>query len=109
MFELLYILGPDGRTPVPCADPEQWHNWFFRSAEQRIVARTRLGAEEVSTVFIGTNTEADFETPPCLFETMVLGGPHDGKVSKTRTWKEAEEQHKLFCEKIASGALETGG
>lgn len=29
MFELLYILGPDGRTPMPCSDLEQWRNWFF--------------------------------------------------------------------------------
>lgn len=109
MFELLYILGPDGRTPIPCADPDQWRDWFFGSPEQRIVAKTQIGEVEVSTAFIGANTEADFSIKPRLFETLVLGGPHDGVTSKATTWEEAEQQHKLMCERLAPGGPESVG
>lgn len=53
-------------------------------------------------MFIGANTEADFETQPHLFETMVFGGTNDGRMSKSRTWEDAEQQHKLVCAEIAS-------
>ncbi len=109
MYEMLYILGPDGRTPVPCADLEQWRDWFFGSPEQRIVANTQVGMVEVSTVFIGANTEADFSIKPRLFETLVRGGPHDGVTSKAATWEEAEQHHKLMCDRLAPGAPEPVG
>lgn len=107
MFELLYILGSDGRTPIPCADPDEWRDWFLGSPEQRIVAKTQIGVVEVSTAFIGANTEADFSIKPHLFETLVRGGPHDGVTSKAATWEEAEQQHKLMCERLASGGPES--
>jgi len=47
----------------------------------------------VSTVFTGMNQNYGSEGPPLLFETMILGGEHDGYQVRTSTWQEAEEAH----------------
>lgn len=58
----------------------------------RRVAKTAVGDAEVSTVFLGLDHSFAGSTP-ILFETMVLGGEHDGEQWRYATWAEAEAGH----------------
>jgi hypothetical protein len=84
----------DGHTPVPTDSVLEWGMAFEKS--DRIVAKTRVGECEVSTVFLGINHRWD-DGPPLLFETMIFGGPHDQYQTRSSTWEEAEEQHRAAC------------
>lgn len=98
-----FILGKDGRTPVPC-DLMQWAD----AVEQRRFAndpwrvdRTEFEGGHVSTVFLGLDHQFG-EGPPLLFETMIFGGTNDGWQDRYSTWEEAEAGHKKAVE-IAIG------
>lgn len=96
--ELFYILAEDGKTPIATQDmlllaqqsmhPEKW-----------IVAKSRSQDEEVtvSTVFLSLDHNHWGQGAPVLFETLVFGGPHDGRMSRYCTWDEAERGHKVMC------------
>jgi len=70
-----YILGDDGE-PVGPVDVLVWAEWFETHAQDRIVAKTKVGDAEVSTVFLGLD-HAFMGGPPILYETMIFGGPDD--------------------------------
>ena len=87
-----YIL--DGHTPV-AADLMTWARWFETNFDNRIVAKSRVWGCEVSTVFLGLDHQWG-GGPPLLFETLVFGGPLDGKMYRVTTWEEAEAAHKAM-------------
>ncbi len=90
-----YIL--EGKTPVPCDDLMTWADWF-ENADNRRVAKTESGDIRVSTVFLGLDhSYGDGE--PQLFETMIFGGEHNNEQWRCATWEQAEEQHRIACEK----------
>jgi hypothetical protein len=68
-----YIEDGDG-NPVPVEDWKAWAEWF--ETADRVVAKTKVGDAEVSTVFLGLD-HAFMGGPPILYETMVFGGPDD--------------------------------
>lgn len=92
-----YIL--EGRRPQP-ASLEGWAHWF--ETADRIVARTVMSAEiVVSTVFIGIDHNYTRAGPPILFETLVMGGSHDGEMDRYATWEEAERGHEEMIRHIS--------
>jgi hypothetical protein len=67
----------------------------------RIVAQVDITPDiRVSTVFLGGFMTYQDRVPK-LFETMVFGGPQDGRTEKAETWEEAERNHRAIV--ILSG------
>lgn len=101
-----YILGADGKTPVPAGDLIEWAKAYENrkkgacgpspGASWAQVDRTQVsGGVYVSTVFLGldhrfTNME---HGAPIVFETMIFGGVHDEWQDRCCTWDEAEALH----------------
>lgn len=54
----------------------------------------------ISTVFLGLDHNFSDLGTPLLFETMAFGGEHDQEKTRYHTWEEAENGHRLFCEKL---------
>lgn len=95
-----YILGgADGKTPVPCEDPEEWGK-KSEDSDGRRVARDEIGDVVVSTVFLGIDHNWTGKGPPVLFETMVFGGPLDEEQERCCTWAEAEAQHAAMVKRV---------
>jgi hypothetical protein len=73
---------------------------MYEDTGARIVAKTRVGESEVSTVFLGIDHQFG-EGPPLLFETMVFGGDGmDGHTRRYTTWAEAEAGHAEVVKEI---------
>ena len=67
----------------------KWIDWFLTT--DRSVARTILGEAQISTIFLGI-VQAD--EPFALWETMVMGGNHDGATRKcSGSRDQAEAMH----------------
>jgi hypothetical protein len=97
-----YILQPDGS--VTTADLVTWARWLEKS-ELRQIARDQLQDCLVSTVFLGTDHNFSHGGPPILFETMILGGPHDQYQDRYATKDEAIAGHAKAL-RIAQGEEE---
>lgn len=97
-----YVL--DGKKAVPEYDLLAWARWFEISNELRVVARTDFQGATVSTVFLALDHRFTSDGPPLIFETLVLGGGHDGAMDRYSTWEEAERGHAEMLRKI--GALQ---
>src|SRR5688500_10925875 len=104
-----YILGPDGKTPVPCDDLLKWaeqvenrHRTIRnRGKDPYKVAHTEITDEVcVSTVFLGLDHSFRSVGRPILFETMVFGGDKGGEMELCSTWEEAEKQHRQMVEQV---------
>lgn len=75
--------------------------------EYRRVAWDELpGGVRVSTVWVGINYEWHPDRPPLIFETMILGGPHDGRQWRYATLAAAAAGHGEAIRLAASGKLE---
>lgn len=90
--------------PVPTDDVLEWARWFGEATETgaRILAHDRderEGAPEVlvSTVFLGLNHSWVEDGPPLLWETMILGGIHNGYQRRYHTRAAAIEGHQIAC------------
>lgn len=83
-----YIL--NGHDVVPC-DLITWAKFFEKS--NRVVAKTKVGDSDVSTVFLGLDHRYGDEGPPMVFETMIFGGPLADYQKRCSTWAEAEAMH----------------
>ncbi len=86
-----YIL--EGHTPKVCHDVLTWGRWMEKA--KRHVAKTQVGAVNISTVFLGLDHSFNDDGPAVLFETMIFGGKHDQDEWRYHTWDEAEQGHKL--------------
>lgn len=97
MNTMLYILD-DNRQTIPVDDPKLWTASL--AEEDRIVAEDTIGDSLISTVFIGLDysmidKRADY---PCIFNTLILNGAHDGKTTFMPSWKTAQMMHRLFID-----------
>lgn len=97
----LYIL-KDGE-PVRCDDVLEWGRWMETGDRQIAQDRDESGTSDirVSTVFLGLD-HAFMGGTPILFETMIFGGPHDGRTRRYSTLDEALEGHQDMC-RLAKG------
>lgn len=91
MKQYKYILKDQGE-PVPCNDMMEWARWF-ENAENRKVAQEYVGGQLVSTVFLSLDHSFGAVGPPLLYETMILGGEHDGYQTRCATRDEALKMH----------------
>ena len=69
----------------------------------------RIGESRVSTVFLSMDhgfAGLIGDGSPVLFETMVLGGEHDGYQERYHTYDQAEEGHKAIVEMVDKLAIE---
>lgn len=90
---------PDGHTPIPCADPVVWGRWF--ETADRTVARDRVGAVVVWTVFLGNNQRLG-KGAPVLFETMVFydDEPQEQYGRRYCSWDDALEGHQAIMVQV---------
>lgn len=102
-----YILD-DAGDPVACPDLIEWATWMKTgnrhlgknewphptNPEQRIL---------VSTVFLGLDHNFLQDGPPVLWETMVFGGPLDGKMDRYTSRQAAEEGHARWVKRVEAG------
>jgi len=87
-----YVLGPDGKTPVP-ATLEQWAQLFGDTSRRR-VAHDTIGGVWISTVFLGLDHNHWGKGPPILFETMIFDGMDETYQTRCSTWDEAMTMHR---------------
>lgn len=79
--------------------PTDQMGWAESWRHDRIVAKTKLGDSEVSTVFIGLN-HAFGSGPPMIYETMVFGGVLDQECEHYSTPEEARAGHEAMCDRV---------
>jgi hypothetical protein len=95
-----YII--DGHVPKPEPDARKWATWFESCLKMepnpRIVAKTQVGEQEVSTVFLGVDHNFHGKGPPILFETMIF--PECEYCVRSCTWEESETEHRIAVEKL---------
>jgi hypothetical protein len=97
-FNTFYIL--DGKRLKVAKDALEWA-YFFEDANNRIVANDQLQSGiEVSTIFLGIDSNLGQSGFPLLFETMVFGGPMDGHRRRHTVYLEAENYHKKIVKEI---------
>lgn len=68
-----------------------------------------IGQSRISTVFMSMDhglAGLIGDGTPVLFETMVLGGEHDGYQERYHTYDEAEEGHKRICDMVDRISIE---
>jgi hypothetical protein len=103
-----YVLGEDGRTPVPSGGRE-WSLWFEKASEDgargRRVARTEHGGAVVSTVFLGLDHDFVGNGEPVLFETLIQGGEYDGWQNRYASWTLAELGHAYAVAMVKGGVV----
>lgn len=88
-----YYFVLDGHEARPATSYEDIVSWM--ESEKRIVAKTKIGDVEVSTVFLCIN-HAFADGPPVVFETMVFGGRFDQECERYHTWDEAAAGHETW-------------
>ena len=93
----MYVLDDHGQ-PLRCDDLFVWAEWFEGSGEKRVVAQDAVGDVRVSTVFLGLDHHWGFGGPPVLWETMIVGGPHDGYEERYSSREDARAGHAYALE-----------
>jgi hypothetical protein len=97
-----YVLNDD-LEPVECDDIVEWARWFTRHNAH--VAGTTIGSARVSTIFKGMDLTSSAE-PPLVFETMVFGSVHNGRLAFASTYAGAIAVHqRLVGEVLASDGV----
>src|SRR4051812_22904823 len=90
----------ENNNPVKCATGQEWAEWYEAAAQsgKRLVARDEIDDSLViSTIFTGLDACA-IDTPPQLFETMMLlNGKSTGVALRSETWQQAEDQHRRMA------------
>jgi hypothetical protein len=94
-----YILGPDGE-PILEPDFMKWALWFSNADAARRVAYEVLGEVTVSTVFLGLDQRFTTKGPPLVWETLILGGKHHGKITRCAGSREQAEAMHQNCLKF---------
>ena len=109
MSHHLFILMPDGRTPLGVDDVRTWGAWFEQCGMMRHVdgSPTEHGDVRVSTVFLGIDHSFGLG-PPLLWETMIFGGAHDDYCERYASYAEAVKGHEAACA-LAFGNLPRRG
>lgn len=87
----------DRREVVPCPSILEWAEWLAHA--DRVVANTRVGSTEVSTVFIGAGGE--------LFETALFFESADPRIVEHYwTWAKAEAGHARWVAEVEKARRE---
>lgn len=100
-----YWVLDDRGEPLAIDDLMAWADWFEHSGRERVLAQDRdeaPGAPDVtvSTVFLGLNHQWWEDGPPILWETMILGGIHNGYQARYTSREEALVGHQEACQLV---------
>lgn len=93
------------RTVQPTTDVSMWLDWMRLHNDELNVAETIYPHCSIITNFLGSDLEEpDAVDGPQPFETVIVGGPHDGKAVGAATWAQAHNNHVRISELLASEA-----
>lgn len=93
-----YFVLNEAHQPVPCANVQEYLEQMIRD-ERIVVGKDVVNGIEISTVFIGINSQPDPAYPPLLFETMCFTEIEAfGLQLRYPTWEEAEQGHRVVVE-----------
>lgn len=104
----LYTLDDNGTPRLACSRPDDregllhWVKWFGRAEQDgRLqVARDKVGAAEVSTVFLGINTNVIPNGKPLVFETMMVRNGEGTVMGRRATLATARTLHAQVLETL---------
>lgn len=85
-----YVLDDRG-NPVVEDDYMEWAEWH--GTHDKSLCHQIIGKVRVSTIFLAIDHNFCGSGPPILFETMILGGEHDGEQYRYATKEEAMKGH----------------
>lgn len=99
-----YILEDDNRTYRKAESIEEWADWFEHT-DNRLLMQTNIRQARVSTVFLGIDHSFDAEgnSEPVLFETMIFGGAFDQFQWRYTTAEEALTDHEKIKNYVMLG------
>ena len=87
----------EGKKVKEASDMLEWGQWFQDHRKDRTIANTKVGKDNVSTVFIGT--DHNFEDGELhIFETMIF--PSEEVYKRYPTWEKAEAGHKKAVQEL---------
>ncbi|MDZ8108967.1 MAG: hypothetical protein RM338_25545 [Nostoc sp. DedQUE12a] len=94
-----YIL--EGKNPVAIESFKDWNLWMASASfRDTTVMLNELKDCLISTKFVGINLNPHPSGKPMIFETLVIGGPLDGKRNWYPTWNEAIQGHLKICSQV---------
>lgn len=97
-----FILRSD--NSVEEVDLMTWALWL-EECGSRHVGYTQVNSQvTVSTVFLGLDMRFFGDGPPILFETLIMGGPHNGDMWRYSSWDDAESGHAMSVKKARKAA-----
>lgn len=100
-----YILDDDG-NPVHVEDVLEWAMWYEQNNHKRVVARTKIGNVNVSTVFLALDYGFSGGTP-VLWETMTFSDERekgmDGYMERYTSKADAQAGHSRICQMVEDG------
>lgn len=88
----LFILDKHGK-PKPEPNVLKWCAWF-ETHDRQVDVDDITSKVYVSTVFLGIDHNFSHEGLPKLWETLIFGGPMDGKGERYSSLKAAQAGHK---------------
>jgi hypothetical protein len=94
-----YLLDEDGEA-VGTHDFLTWANWFNDSFPSRRIGYDEIGGSTVSTMFLALDHNFSATGPPLLWETMVFGGPEDGRCWRAASRTEALATHQEVVKRL---------
>lgn len=92
----------ENELPVRCATAQEWADWYEGAARAgtTVVARDELNGALISTMFTGVDPNMIETGLPLLFETVFfIEGRPTGVVIRSRTWEQAEQEHRRIVAK----------
>ena len=102
-----YFTLDSDRTVRATTDVSGWLDWMIDHNDELSVAQTLFSHCQVHTAFLGSDLEEpDAQDGPLPFETVIVGGPHDGKNVGAATWEKAHANHTRICEALAKEACD---
>ncbi|WP_375469558.1 hypothetical protein [uncultured Nostoc sp.] len=94
----------EGKTPVAVESHIDWNLWIARATFAELtVMYNEFNDCLISTRFVGIDLNPgswNSNSQPMVFETLVMGGPLDGKRGFYPTWDEAIQGHLKICTQI---------
>ena len=86
-------------------DFDAWMTWVRKHHGRMEVAITAYPHCHIRTVFLGVESSGSDTWPPSVFETVIIGGPHDAKTLPSASWEAARAAHAQVSETLAREAL----
>ena len=99
-----YVLDRDNTVQL-AENFDTWMSWVRKNHERMEVALTVYPHCHIRTMFLGVEANGEDRSPPAVFETVIIGGEHDGQATPAADWAQARHNHARLCEFMAKEAL----